>query len=363
MPQPSKSLSELLDEALSLPTAQRLAWVDTLGPEHEAHRERLRAMLTRAVQSERLLGTLPKLDTTGAEELARFTDGAHVERERVGPYTLIRKLGVGGMGTVWLARGAHPGAPDVALKLAHLAPKRGDLRARLSRERELLAKLDHPNIARVLDGGVTEHGQPYLVLEHVRGVALDAYRRAQPLPLMDRLALFLQIATAVAHAHDRAIVHRDLKPANVMVREDGTACLLDFGVGKLLTDGVPEELQLSVLDGRPHTPAYAAPEQLVGHDVHFEADVYALGVILYELLTGARPYQRFESSAFNLCWAIIHELPVVPSEHPMGGELASLAPARRMALDFLVLKALAKRAPDRHASAREIATAVHRVLH
>jgi serine/threonine protein kinase len=155
MAQPSKTLGQLLDDALMLPIAERLPWVEQLGPEHEAHRARLRAMLKRAVESERLFGTLPKLDTTGDDEVAQFTRSTHAPGARIGAYTLIRKLGAGAMGAVWLARSAVAGSPEVAIKLAHLAAKRSDLRARLERERELLAQLDHPNIARLLDGGIT----------------------------------------------------------------------------------------------------------------------------------------------------------------------------------------------------------------
>jgi serine/threonine protein kinase len=139
--------------------------------------------------------------------------------------------------------------------------------------------------------------------------------------------------------------------------------LLDFGVGKLLASGVPEELQLSVAEGRPITPAYAAPEQLFGHDVDFTADIYALGCMLYELLTGERPFQRHESSGFALCRALMQELPVVPSRHPNAGELSNLPEKLRMKLDFVVLKALARHAADRHQSARELAAIIHRALH
>jgi len=366
MTEPSKpTLSALLDEALSLPASQRLPWVDRLGPECEAHRARLRAMLTRANESERLLGTLPKLDTTGADDFAQFASSAHAAGARIGSYTLLRMLGAGAMGVVWLARDVRDdqtNAPEVAIKLAHVASKRADLHARLAREKELLAKLDHPNIARFLNGGLTKQGQPYLVLERVRGERLDEYCRGHAPTLPQRLALFLQVALAVAHAHDRAILHRDLKPANVMVSDAGVVCLLDFGVGKLLTGDIPEELQLSAVAGRPHTPAYASPEQLFGHDVGPASDVYSLGVILYELLTGARPYQRHEGSGFTLCRAILEELPVAPSRHA-GSLLNALPPLQRAELDGLAIEALRKRANERVRSARELANAIHDLLH
>ena len=203
-------------------------------------------------------------------------------RERIGTYRLLSELGAGGMGTVFLAeRELGDTRQRVALKLIRGFPTR-EARARLARERTLLAELNHPNIARLLDGGDSEDGQPYLVMEYVDGELLLAYCAKRALGVEARLALFVQLCRAVQHAHQHLIVHRDIKPANVLVREDGTPVLLDFGIGKLLDGTDPDAAATRVF-----TPAYAAPEQVEGRHVTTATDVYALGCVLFELLSGA----------------------------------------------------------------------------
>jgi serine/threonine-protein kinase len=357
----SAIFSRLLDSVLALPAEQRMPWVEALGEEHDAIKPRLRALVERSRQPETgdLLGTLPKLDGD-ADQIARFDTTAHAAGACVGPYTLVQCLGLGAMGVVWLARRTDGMAPrEVALKFAHLAPLRSDLRARLAREEQLLAALDHPNIARLYDAGVTEAGQPYLVLEYVAGMALDAYCKAHQPSILERLRLFLQIAQAVAHAHGCQIVHRDLKPANVLVTAAGTVRLLDFGIGKLLVDDLPPELQLSRLTGQPLTPAYASPEQVVGAPAGLASDVYSLGVVLYELLTGVRPYVYRSGSNRALRQAIVDEVPAAPSERL--GE-RGLGPQLSAALDAIVQTALQKQPTRRYPSAREFADAIEALL-
>jgi eukaryotic-like serine/threonine-protein kinase len=357
------TLSELLDAVLALPPEQRLAWVDALGVEHDRLKPRLRIMLarSRATEGQPLLDTLPKIDTSRAETSAHFASTIHAAGEEVGPYRLVRQLGAGAMGAVWLAARhdlASSGQELVALKLAHMAPRQPELRLRLERERRLLSALDHPNIARLYDAGTTVAGQPYLVLEYVAGEALDAYCQAQQPDLQRRLELFMQVAEAVAHAHERQIVHRDIKPANVIVTATCSARLLDFGIGKLLSDVMPVEMQLSAATGRPLTPAYASPEQVRGEEAGFASDIYSLGVVLYELLTGARPYKGASGNR-ALREAILVTVPEAPSAvatHP------AVQQALRGELDAIVLQALRKRPPERHPSARVLTTAVARVL-
>lgn len=202
-------------------------------------------------------------------------------QRRVGPYTLLDELGSGGMGAVFLAERDIDGArQQVALKLLHGVPTQ-EGRRRLSRERALLAGLNHPHIAALLDGGETESGQPYLVMEYVEGEPLGVWaRRAQP-SLAQRLRTLVQVCEAVAHAHQRLVLHRDIKPGNVLVRTDGTPVLLDFGIGRALDD--TRQTQTATL---AFTPAYAAPEQLTGRGLTTATDVHGLGLLLYELLTG-----------------------------------------------------------------------------
>jgi serine/threonine-protein kinase len=363
MPATPPNLSRLLDEALSLPAEQRLAWVEALGSEHDALKPRLRALLARslAAASRAQLETLPGVG--GGEpqsEPGPAGSAVHAPGSTVGRYRLERRLGAGAMGVVWLASTAG-GSPEpmVALKFAHTTERRDDLLVRLAREQRLLAALDHPNIARLYDSGVTADGQPYLVLEYVRGEPLDGYCAAHKPSLAHRLALFMQIANAVAHAHERQIVHRDLKPANVLVTADGHARLLDFGIGQLLQDGLPQGFLLSMIAGRPLTLAYASPEQVLGDRVGFSSDIYSLGVILYELVAGVRPFADSSGSNKALREAVLFAKPDPPSAlHPGEGHERPL----RRALDEIVLRALSKRSAQRQGSARLLAEQVAQVL-
>lgn len=347
-----------MDAALQMPPGQRLAWVDALGPEHEAIRSRLRALVARSCQAEvahESLSTLPKLSDTAMRSEPAQSPSPQLAGAKVGPYVLLRRLGIGGMAVVWLAKDTLPGRERlVALKFAHSIPNRGDLLTRLARERDMLASLEHPNIARLYDAGVTTHQRPYLVLEYVEGVPLDEHCDRQCLGLARRLALFVQVADAVTHAHERRIVHRDLKPSNVLVTPGGEARLLDFGVGKILgDDATGGDFQLSHLTGRPLTPAYASPEQITGAEIGFATDIYSLGVMLYELLTGARPYKCPPDSARAMRAAILDIVPLAPSE----AAADPAAKARlRGGLDSMILTALRKQPERRQASMREFAS-------
>ena len=210
---------------------------------------------------------------------------------RIGPYRLVRMLGRGGMGVVYLAeRADEQFQKRVALKMLPVGLVTREAVERFHRERQILANLEHPFIARLLDGGVTGDGTPFHVMEYVAGVPLDRYCRDENLSLARRLELFDQICEAVDFAHQNLTIHRDLKPANILVGADGTPKLLDFGVAKLLDDAGSAEATATALERRPATPAYAAPEILRGDSVSTACDVYSLGVILFELVTGGRPY-------------------------------------------------------------------------
>src|SRR5262249_19431528 len=200
------------------------------------------------------------------------------------PYRIVRKLGDGGMGTVWLAHRTDMIVNRlVALKLPRRACLGRRFPERMADEREILAALEHPNIARLYDAGMARDGQPYLALEYVRGMPLDAYIRTTHAPVRERLRLFLLVARAVAHAHARMIVHGDLKPSNVLVTDAGDVKLLDFGVAQLLENGRAAD-GAAESAGRLLTPAYASPEQLAGGTLGTATDVYSGGVMLSELL-------------------------------------------------------------------------------
>ena len=358
------TLSRMLDEMLSLPEERRAAWVDGLADELADLKPRLHALLARSAQlgEDALMATLPKLTEFADSSVAHFRTG-HEVGARVGPYCLVRQLGIGAMGVVWLAQRSDGIPPaHVALKFAHVAARRSDLQARLSREHQLLLALDHPNIARLFAADVTSEGQPYLVLEYVAGLPLHEYVAAYRPGIVSRLRLFLQLTRAVAHAHGCQIVHRDLKPANVMVTEHHTVRLLDFGIGKLLAHGLPAELQLSRATGQPLTPAYASPEQLLGAPVGLPSDVYSLGVVLYELLTGQRPHALERGANLSLRTSILEHTPVAPSTLYPHESLGALSASQRAELDAIIGRALQKVPSARFASAHELASAIEHVL-
>jgi eukaryotic-like serine/threonine-protein kinase len=216
-------------------------------------------------------------------ELIDANDAERLIGTSIGPYRVVRQLGHGGMGTVFLAVREHEEfSQRVALKLVRGGEA---LVQRFRQERQILAALEHPNIARLIDGGTAANGLPYLVMEYVEGTPIDDY--AKPLSIHEKLRLFLQLCDAVEHAHRALVIHRDLKPQNVLVTANGTAKLLDFGIAKLTSSTIQESTSTRVM-----TPQYASPEQLLGGAITTATDVYSLGVLLFELLTGRRPFDE-----------------------------------------------------------------------
>lgn len=295
------AISALLDEALALPAASRQGWLDNLGDTQPALSGAVRALLEAHADAESgdFMGTLPKVPG------APLTDGVDSSAEPaagdlIGNYRLLAPLGRGGMGVVWRAERAQgPLRREVALKLPRLAWG-GAVAQRLARERDILATLAHPNIARLYDAGVDAQGRPFIAMELVDGVAIDAYCSTRSLPLRERLALLLQVAAAVAHAHAKLVVHRDLKPANILVTPDGQVRLLDFGIAKLLDGDATSETALTRQVGQALTLDYASPEQIRGEPLGTASDVYSLAVVAYELLAGRKPYVLKRASAAQL---------------------------------------------------------------
>jgi serine/threonine protein kinase len=237
-----------------------------------------------------------------------------VEGQTIGAYTLERPLGAGGMGTVWLGRrsdGRFEG--QVAIKLLNMALLDRVGQERFRREGTLLARLSHPNIARLLDAGVSATGQPYLVLEYIHGQSIDVFADERRLTVVERIRLVIDVLAAVGHAHANLIVHCDLKPSNILIDGDGAAKLLDFGIAKLLASEAREEANTLTRAGRALTPEYAAPEQVRGGPVVMATDVYAIGVLLYVLLTGRRPYELTGRSAAEIDRIVCDSSPVKPS--------------------------------------------------
>jgi tRNA A-37 threonylcarbamoyl transferase component Bud32 len=366
------ALSRLLDEALPLNEADRCRWLEALAPEYQNLTQVLREALSPAAieRSDYLkLTTLPSL---GADDNAALVGAGGLQPgERLGPYELVRPLGAGGMAEVWLARRADGAFKrDVALKLPLLMRSRRDLEPRFAREREILASLAHPNIARLYDAGFTRHGQPYLALEYVAGTPLTSYCDERRLTLRERLELFGQVLSAVQYAHANLVIHRDLKPSNILVTEEGQVRLLDFGIAKLLSDGKAMETELTQVAGRALTPDYAAPEQIAGAAITTAADVYSLGVMFYEMLTGMRPYRLKRGSRSALEDAILNADPVAPSRVAVSENAAEarstsprkLASALKGELDTISMKALKKSPGERYATANAFAEDISRFL-
>ena len=293
-----------------------------------------------------------------AEPLANLDNLSPRIGDEIGPYRLVSLLGEGGMGQVWLAvRSDGLYERRVALKL--LRPGLGDagLRLRFTRERQILARLAHANIARLLDAGIMADGQPYLALDYVNGEPITDYVKRLNLDLRNRLLLFRQVCDAVSHAHANLVVHRDLKPSNIMVTPNGDVMLLDFGIAKLLDHRTGEHTDITQTGHRTFTLHYAAPEQLRGEIISTLTDVYALGVVLYEILAGCKPYSPERKT--DAAWeeAILKDEPIKPSQALLKNTFAiaqshNKRVAKQLAndLDNVVLKALAKDPEARYAS-------------
>ena len=366
-------MSRLLDEALALDAAGRRLWLERLSPEYQDLVQYLReALLPGDSQAAELvsLSTLPKLgaaDPKGCGAASGLKCGA-----RVGPYELIRLLGAGGMAEVWLARRAD-GAfnREMALKLPMLTNLRADLEQRFSRERDILASLEHPLIARLYDAGIDPAGLPYLAMEYVQGQPLTSWCDAHRLGIAARLELILQVLEAVLYAHEKHIIHRDLKPSNVLVTESGQVRLLDFGVSKLLGAAEEEGLtQLTSVYGRALTPDYASPELLHGGTVDARSDNYSLGVLLYEMLTGVRPYRLKSAASIGLLEQAIATIEVRKPSSQREQEASEarntsqdkLTRQLRGDLDAIALKALHREPSKRYQSAAAFAEDIERYL-
>ena len=233
--------------------------------------------------------------------------------QRIGPYKVIREIAHGGMGAVYLAfRADDEYQKQVAIKLIKRGMDTDLIIRRFRNERQILANLDHPNIARLIDGGTTEDGLPYFIMDHVEGLPIDAYCDAHKLSIAEQLKLFRTVCSAVEYAHQHHVIHRDLKPSNILVTAEGVPKLLDFGIAKVLNPEPPFQTVESV-GLRPMTPDYASPEQVRGETITPASDVYSLGVLLYELLTGHRPYRVKSRTPQEIERVICEEEPEKPS--------------------------------------------------
>ncbi len=368
-----RQIDPLLTDAFKMEDGARALWLAALDKTHPQLTPLLRKMLATHEHAERSqeLETVPKL--APAPPPSAFAAGA-----RVGAFILVRLLGRGGMGEVWLASQADGRVErQVALKLPTTYEHSEVLRERFRRERDILAKLAHPNIARLFDAGISEaqgsRGQPYLAMEYIEGEALNDFVSTQKSSIDQRLKLFRQILAAVAHAHHHLVVHRDLKPGNILIDQSGQVKLLDFGIAKLLDEGVAAATaaNLTQLGGRVMTLRYAAPEQVSDTVISTATDTYALGVILHELLTGLSPYSAVRKGKALTEAALLGEQTAAPSSLVISGAAAAqckLASSKLLArkiagdLDAIILKAMRKNPTDRYASVEQFDDDIERHL-
>ena len=366
-----QALSPYLDRALTLTGEERSTWLSSLRAQNPGMAEQLEGLLEdhRALSEEGFLETGP----------LRWPENPGLAGQTLGSYRLISQIGHGGMSTVWLAeRNDGRFERRVAVKFLNIALMGEIGQGRFRREGRILGLLVHPHIAELIDAGVSQTGQPYLVLEHVEGGPIDRHCDDRSLSIRSRIRLFLDVLGAVETAHANLIVHRDLKPSNVLVRDDGQVKLLDFGIAKLLeSEGDAEgRTQLTIEGGRAMTPEYAAPEQLLGDPITTATDVYALGVLLYVLLTGQHPLGAGPRTPADLVKAIVDSEPTRPSESVnsarTNGETSMACAARRATtpeklrrllrgdLDTIVTKALKKEPTERYPSVTALADDLRR---
>lgn len=312
-----------------------------------------------------------------------------LQEPSIGPYRVIRIIGEGGMGAVYLAeRDDDEYRKQVAIKLIRRGMDSESVVRRFKNERQILASLDHPNIARLLDGGTTEDGRPYFVMEYIEGRPINRYSDEKKLTTIERLGMFRQVCSAVHYAHQNLVIHRDIKPSNIIVTADGTPKLLDFGIAKLLDPEASDyAVEATATMARLMTPEYASPEQVKGEQITTATDVYSLGVVLYELLTGHRPYRLTSRLPHDIVRIVCEEEPARPSTiitrttnipNPHGGEPLSVTPEQvsrtregspeklrrrlRGDLDNIVLMAMRKEPSRRYSSVDQLSNDIARYL-
>ena len=368
-------IDSLLEEALELDLGEREAFLQQVCEGDKLLRGELESLLKAVEASPAFFeeGALA-LATPYLGDFGGPTKAPPLETlERLGPYRIVGEIGAGGMSRVYLAeRDDGEFARQVAIKVMDAGgADRTEYERRFRAERQILASFDHPSIARVFDGGVTENRRPYLVMEYVSGQPLTSYCSEHELGLEERLELFIQVCGAVQYAHQRLVVHRDLKPSNILVQEGGRVKLLDFGIAKILdteASGFEAKMPATRTGLLLLTPEYAAPEQLQGREITTATDGYALGVLLYELIAGNRPFQLTGMTPSQVHSAICDEEPKKPSTAMIEGGMAARAswhwPPSRLAgdLDTVVLKALRKQPQKRYGSVWELAEELRRFL-
>ena len=363
-----RRVREVLDHAIALPADERAIYLEKASAGDPELRVEVESLLRSHERAGKDFLNTPVVDLRSLVTDAHGTSG-YMGR-RIGVYKIVQEIGRGGMGEVYrAARVDGQYEKQAAIKVVRSGYDSSLILERFRHERQILAGLDHPNIARLLDGGTTDEGIPYLVMELIEGLPIDEYCNKRDLGIADRLQLFMQVCSAVQYAHQRLVVHRDLKPSNILVTPEGTPKLLDFGIAKFLDPAAGPETTLV----RPMTPEYASPEQIHGEPITTASDVYSLGVVLYRLLTGQSPYRVDGRNPTELAHAICEVEPErpstvtraamkqVPQEHPTVRDPA--ARFRRLLkgdLDNIVLKTLRKEPARRYVSADKLEEDIRR---
>jgi eukaryotic-like serine/threonine-protein kinase len=381
-PERWQQVKSVLSAVLEADAAERSSYLDNACAEDPSLRSEVEVFLLHEEQARSALMDTPQFSASceGRDEILNTRIG-----HRVGPYRIVEEIGVGGMGEVYRAfRADDQYRKEVAIKMIRAGQDSKFVVARFKNERQALASLDHVNIARLLEGGTTDDGVPYFVMELIEGEPLNDYCDHHRLTTTDRLRMFLQVCAAVQFAHQRLIIHRDLKPSNILVTAEGVPKLLDFGIAKILDPAAAEAAEPTLSLFRPLTPGYASPEQVKGESITTASDVYSLGVLLYELLTGHRPYRVSGHAPHEIARAICEFEPERPSSvlwqsdsrDTAGG--AGISPASvstvregtpeklskrlRGDLDSIVLMALRKEPQRRYASVEQYAADIRRHL-
>ncbi len=385
-PERWRKVEEIFEEAVDLPPGQRETFLLRAAGNDPVLRREVDSLLEAHERSGAFLEQ-PVVEGGISQFLADRVE--RLTLDHVGPYKLLRRLGEGGMSQVFLAvRDDDEYQKLVALKVIRQEMDREDLRRRFRTERQILASLDHPNIAKLLDGGTTEEGLPYFVMDYIEGIRIDEFCDRNRLSIPERLRLFGTVCSAVIYAHQNLVVHRDLKASNILVTSSGVPKLLDFGIAKLMKpEQFPVMVEFTATRMRPMTPYYASPEQIQGKLITTSSDVYSLGVLFYKLLTGQLPYRLEEATPREVEKAVLEEIPERPSARIQrlealetdttgtGGvqtiEAVCLsrrtqpgALRRRLAgdLDNIALMALRKEPPRRYASVEQFAEDIRRHL-
>ena len=381
-----KKVEALLNEVLELSPSERPAFLDRACAGDNGIRSEIESLLACEPQVTEFL-RVPAIEfSEGLIESAKD----ELAGQQIGRYRIVRELGRGGMGAVYLAERTDEDVKQLfALKLLKRELNTADLRRRFSHERQILAGLEHPHITRLLDIGSTSDGVPYFVMEYVDGVPIDKYCRRHALPIDEVLELFRRICDGVAFAHRKLVIHRDLKPSNILVTHDGTPKLLDFGIAKLLTPEFEESSDHTATGLGAMSVNYASPEQLRGLPVSTATDIYSLGVVLYELLAGQRPFHPLSRNPEEIIKSVCQTEPQKPSttagqltagrskepgatpnpEHERKAGRNAISPTAvqnpkllRGDIDNIVLMALRKEPERRYSSVEELSSDIRRQL-